>query len=192
MRDIDIRNRLKSSHLRRFYLDDHSRVVEELSLCSGDARVDIAVINGALHGYEIKSELDTLLRLPNQIQVYSKVFDYLNICTGVRHLSEIKHMAPLWCGIILASQEKKGLNLKIIRRASKNLGVDGFSIAQLLWKDEVINGLQLLGFSRGLSNKPKKELWQLFADVATPQFLSQYVRNTLKSRLSWRSDQQPF
>ena len=41
--------------------------LEELGLCQGDARVDYAVINGAMNGYEIKSDRDKLVRLPHRL-----------------------------------------------------------------------------------------------------------------------------
>ena len=34
--------------------------VEELGVCRGRVRVDVAVVNGTLHGYEIKSDRDSL------------------------------------------------------------------------------------------------------------------------------------
>lgn len=36
------------------------RVIEELAVCDGDARVDVAVANDRLCGYEIKSDADTV------------------------------------------------------------------------------------------------------------------------------------
>ena len=44
----------------------NSRVVDELELLRGVVRVDVAVISDTLHGYEIKSASDNLIRLPNQ------------------------------------------------------------------------------------------------------------------------------
>ena len=31
-------------------------IVEELGLCEGAVRIDVAAINGSIHGYEIKSD----------------------------------------------------------------------------------------------------------------------------------------
>jgi hypothetical protein len=48
-------------------------MLDEFGLEHGEVRVDVAVINGELHGYEIKSERDTLERLPRQVKAYSAV-----------------------------------------------------------------------------------------------------------------------
>ncbi|HHY79514.1 MAG TPA: sce7726 family protein, partial [Thermoanaerobacter sp.] len=47
--------------------------VNELDICFGTARIDVAVINGKMHGFEIKSEQDNLERLPAQIEAYNKI-----------------------------------------------------------------------------------------------------------------------
>ena len=38
------------------------RVIEELAVCDGDARVDVAVANDRLCGYEIKSDADVTIK----------------------------------------------------------------------------------------------------------------------------------
>ena len=67
MRDSDIREVLLDSWQKKYFSDESTRVFEELGLCQGDARVDVAVVNGSIHGFEIKSERDSLDRLSNQL-----------------------------------------------------------------------------------------------------------------------------
>jgi hypothetical protein len=56
MREIDVRRALYKSEIRRIVESDPtSLVVDELGVMEGKYRVDVAVINGRLHGYEIKS-----------------------------------------------------------------------------------------------------------------------------------------
>ena len=54
MRDIDIRRTLLASITEQHPFDDGTIVVEELGLCQGTARVDVAAVNGTIHGYEIE------------------------------------------------------------------------------------------------------------------------------------------
>lgn len=49
--------------------------IEELGICCGQGRIDLAVVNSLFHGYEIKSDRDSLRRLDNQVELYSKVLD---------------------------------------------------------------------------------------------------------------------
>lgn len=57
MRDIDVRNALRRKVLKKHEGEADTRVLDELGLRHGVARIDIAVVNGWLHGFEIKSEL---------------------------------------------------------------------------------------------------------------------------------------
>ena len=38
-------------------------VVQEMDICCGCARIDISLINGLIHGFELKSEQDNLCLL---------------------------------------------------------------------------------------------------------------------------------
>src|SRR5438045_2701845 len=99
MRDIDIRLALRSSIEREHGGDADTRIVEELGLCQGIARVDLAVINGNVHGYEIKSEHDTLARLPAQTHTYNQVLDFVTIVTAPAHAHKIRCIVPKWWGV---------------------------------------------------------------------------------------------
>jgi len=61
------------------------------------------VVNGKLHGYEIKSDADTLKRLPAQAEVYSAVFDLVTIVVGEHHLDTVRAIVPEWWGIVKAA-----------------------------------------------------------------------------------------
>src|SRR6187402_1509374 len=57
--DPDVRALLRE-YLEDVHKGSDTRLLEELGLCQGDVRVDVAVVNGELSGYEIKSPSDTL------------------------------------------------------------------------------------------------------------------------------------
>ena len=56
----------------------------------GDSKADIIMINGRGVVYEIKTDLDNLLRLDNQIKDYYKVFSYVYVVVGNKQLSHVK------------------------------------------------------------------------------------------------------
>ncbi|HEX6037420.1 MAG TPA: hypothetical protein VFZ20_05255, partial [Longimicrobium sp.] len=70
-KDSDIRSVLYATELARHAACSGSLVVPELEICQREFRIDVAVVSGtALHGYEIKSDRDTLSRLPAQAVAY--------------------------------------------------------------------------------------------------------------------------
>src|SRR5690554_4270086 len=116
LKDKDIRVTL-ISEIAKLNQNNDYRLVEELEVCDGDARVDIAVINGKLCGYEIKSDRDTLERLSRQIDAYNKTFDYVTIVVGEKYKENIIHEIPSWWGIQVALKDTNKVLIKSIRPA---------------------------------------------------------------------------
>ena len=75
MRDAEIRPALREHLLRRHASETDTVLIEELGLRRSHVRVDLAVVNGSLHGFEIKSDRDSLRRLARQVDLYSQVLD---------------------------------------------------------------------------------------------------------------------
>lgn len=189
MKDIDIRKRLKSIDLPTAFPEADTRIVDELEIGYGDSRIDVAVINCSLHGYEIKSNHDTLFRLERQLQEYTKVFDYLTFTVGDKHIDEARKIIPRWCGLIevkTCKQSECGLAFKTIRIAKPNKKQDAFTLAQFLWKNECIQLLNKKGITKGIASKSRITLWQMVADQYPAKDLSFEVRALLKLRPDWK------
>jgi hypothetical protein len=187
MRDIDIRKKLRTDERLHFGEPD-TRIVEELGLCQGIARVDVAVVNGHIHGYEIKSERDTLVRLPGQIDIYNRALDFVTIVTSSGHTEKTTKAVPSWWGIWTAVQTEGEVRLEVSRAHDQNPDISPFAVAQLLWRDEALQELDKLDLANGLRSKPRQELWRRLASELSPQDLGKIVRERLKQRdSSWRS-----
>lgn len=167
-----------------------TKVFEEFGVRHGTARIDIAVINGVMYGYEIKSDRDTLKRLSEQVNEYNAVFDKLTLVVGKRHLYDAIKLVPDWWGIIVA---KININDKVIfntiRKAENNPGQKQISIARLLWKEEALQILEKQNKAMGFRSKPRDLIYERLASVLDTKTLKKQVRHTLLvSRKDWRSD----
>lgn len=139
MRDRDVREALRHKVLAEHTRDPDTLVIDELGVAHGSARVDIAVVNGRLHGYEIKSDADTLLRLPNQALAYSAVFDRVTIVAGSKHADHLEAVVPAWWGIKIATKGPRGaVNFAERRAPRRNPSIAPLELAQLLWRDEAL------------------------------------------------------
>lgn len=186
-RDIDIRNILHYQLKKDHNNEPDTLILDELVICQGDSRIDVAVINGSINGYEIKSESDTLERLPRQAELYNKVFDTVTILTASRYIEEVSDIIPNWWGIVKAEMDIDGqVELFTIREPRKNKDIEPLALAQLLWKDEAIEILKGKGLHKGLLSKPRGVLWQVLADKLPLSELQDAVREKLKSRETWR------
>jgi len=185
MKDPNIRQFLKETELKVFYNDNQSKVVEELRLPIANARIDIAVINGALHGYEIKSASDTLRRIPHQIIAYEKVFDYLSVVTEKKYSDKLVSILPDWVGVILCNEETGIVTSQTLRNPTFNSNKQGAHIAKLLWRDELINVLT----QKNIRFRKKDRNWLLCETLAkelSSDTISAIVREKLKERDNWR------
>lgn len=185
--DLDVRASLNNQLFNEVTNERDTLIINELVLCQGEARADLAVVNGILHGYEIKSDRDTLDRLPKQIEVYNKVFDEITIVTGENHLKHVTRLVPKWWGISIATKSNEN-NVKIdhVRISEPNIDVDAFSLAQFLWRDEIIK-LLLNVCDKEVKKLPKFKLWPYVAEKIELVYLKDYVRQCIKSRSNYKS-----
>jgi hypothetical protein len=165
--------------------DSNTRIVEEMGVWSGSVRVDIAVINGSLSGYEIKSDRDTLGRLPFQRDLYNRVFDYVELIVGRRHVEKASAIVPDWWGVTLATDNHGLVDLTPVRPAKSNPAIDAFLVAQLLWKEEAIAVLESCGLARGWKSKRAKLVHEYLAASMPLEQLTGHVRAALKNRTEW-------
>src|SRR3989339_1885199 len=130
--------------------DSRLKIIEELGVSHGTARVDIAVVNGVIHGYEIKSDMDTLQRLPEQMNIYNSVFTQMTLVVGKNHLYEAINIVPDWWGIMIAKiNTDQSVIFQSIREARYNQDQDSVAIARLLWRNEALEILEKAGEANG-------------------------------------------
>jgi len=186
MQDNDIRILLLPYLKKENKKYKNTIIVEELDLCSGLSRIDIAVINGVIHGYEIKSEKDTLNRLPNQINYYNKSLERISVVTNRSHLKQIRKLVPQWWGLLVIKNDGKKNIVSELRKAKNNPLLDCLSLLHVLWKEELISIVDNyeLKVSRHLN---KRKIRESVINELDKSILSQEVRLALKSRQNWRS-----
>ncbi|WP_405175596.1 sce7726 family protein [Paenibacillus sp. FSL H8-0261] len=191
LNDPEIRGVLyKKIALQEEFISDPSTIlVDELDVCTGSARIDVAVVNGKLHGYEIKSERDNLDRLPSQIEYYNRVFDTLTLVTTKSHISKAREIIPKWWGIDCVNNIGQDIRIKTIRKPKDNHKVQLLDLTQLLWKDELLELLQSQGINKGVKSKTRYQLGVIVSDKVDREIVSTFVREKLKARTVWRAHQ---
>ncbi|MBN9683630.1 sce7726 family protein [Corallococcus sp. NCSPR001] len=189
MRDIDVRNALHAKVLDEHHGDPNTLVLDELGLWYGVARVDIAVVNGRMHGFEIKSDRDTLDRLPEQARIYGRVLDRVTVVVGHIHAEAVRHIIPEWWGIKVATRGPRGaVHFADLRAPTMNPAVDPVAVAALLWREELLEILDGMGAARGLRGKSRDVLSRRLVELLPLDDLRATVRARLKVRPLWRVD----
>ena len=189
MNDSHIRMAFKSKALKRYYQTPGAIVIDELGVAHGSSRIDIAVITKRLLGYEIKSEKDTLKRLPQQIHYYNSVFNRVTLIVDYRHAYEALRMIPVWWGVRLVELSSSGeVFFAIAREARENPSPDKYAMVQLLWRNEALQLLEEIGADHGVRTKSRDEIYKRLVERIEIDELRISICNKLRHRTNWRVD----
>jgi hypothetical protein len=180
--DAEVRPALRSLLRSEHAGEDHSVFIEELGFCGGRVRIDLAVVNGRLHGYEIKSDRDTLERLDGQLEIYNRVLDRATLVVGERHLDEAKALLPGWWGLLRIDAGPDGPRFTTIRRGHRNPRRHARTLAELLWRDEALALLGRRDAARGVKSKPRSAVWDRLCEYFHVEEIAAEVRRCLKAR----------
>jgi len=187
MWDPEIRQALRAELARRYAgSDPGTLIIDELPICRHAARADLAVINGHLAGYEIKSDRDTLRRLGRQRDAYGKVFDYATVAAAANHTNELSDFLPEWWGIVEVAVSGGRIGFRELRRASLNSQQCPLSVCQLLWRNEALDILEARGLAHRVRSLPRRRLWEIIAGSVPLDELRHLVATKLKARDHWR------
>lgn len=186
--DKTIRSALRADLQTKHKEDPGALILDELGISHGSARIDLAVVNGSIHGYELKSDLDTLDRLPEQMRIYNSVLDHVTLVVGKAHVHAAINLVPDWWGITIArvsTTHPSAIRLFKIREADENPVQDSVALAGLLWREEALQILESRNQVDGVRSKPRNVLYCRLASVLDLESLKQEVLNCLHARASW-------
>jgi hypothetical protein len=188
MNDYSIRTVLKQELQKKYSKDKNTLVLDELGVRHGTARIDLVVVNHCLHGYEIKSDVDSLKRLPDQIRIFSSVVDRMTLVVGYKHAYNALKMIPEWWGVKIAEENKKSgsVILTNARSPHNNPEVDLNALVALLWRDEALSILEEMRAASGVRSKTRTDIYRRLVLVSNPEYLRARVRQQLKCREGWR------
>jgi hypothetical protein len=162
-------------------------VVEEMEVCSGRARIDLAVIGDRLIGIEIKGPQDSVLRLPDQAKAYSECFDYVVLLVHESLAAKARPLVPDWWGVIAVRQVEGRIRYCFERQPATNPGLNLERVLSLLWREEIST---LLADLLGTTAKPKATKKSIRAELLAqvePLVLHHASLRMLRERAGWRA-----
>lgn len=188
--DACLRRALKERLALRYRDDADVIIVEELPASRASTRVDMAVLNGHLHGFEIKSDLDTLARLPRQVAAFSPSMQAMTLVVADRHLEQALDLVPDWWGLMTASPTALGrIKFKAVRRGRRNRVIDARSVAELLEREELLAVLRRRQADHGVRTADYRAILDRAVSSIPVRNLIDEVREELKFRVAWEAAQ---
>lgn len=143
------------------------RIIAAFEMKVNNSRLDFLTINGHSTSFEIKSQLDNLLKLDKQISDYILAFDYNYLIVDECHLEKVKKIAPDSFGLWTYGNGKYSK----LKNATLNKEIKPEFQLDLLTKNELIQSFPRFNGSK------KEILKNLESDEINTRF-----KRTLKTR----------
>ncbi|CAM9398562.1 MULTISPECIES: sce7726 family protein [Acinetobacter] len=185
----DIRTALRDWVHEKFELKHNDILINELGFWNKDPnstvdcsfRADLALANGRLVGFEIKSEKDTLKRWLSQMIAYSNVFDEIWLCSHGKHLHHALEVTDKHIGMLVVDDSG---SIAVVRYASQNKKLNFYDLSGLLWKDELLGFASQNNILEIKSRMTKNEIRDILSERSSLKDLKPYVLQKLKERKS--------
>jgi hypothetical protein len=186
MRDRDVRTALASTIAARLGDSDHVLVPEVEIRWSIPARIDALLVNDRISGFEIKSDVDSLARLPRQVEAYGAVVERAHLVVGLRHQMAATTVVPDWWGILTATWNDNNVSIRQVRRGRLNPDVNPLAVTSFLSRADLTAALRQVG-EQQLSSKPVDTLRTLLLGRVGPQGTLALARSSMLARADWRN-----
>lgn len=149
----------------------------------GSSRADLCKVNGSSIAYEIKTDLDTLVRLNKQLNDYLDIFEKVFVICSINKLIDIDSEIIPTCGIYTYSISRKGkYKFQLYRQACLSKQLDCEKQLNILRKQELIKN-----FSVGsLSNR--KNLTSLILQKYSSTKINEIFKQVIKNRYQTQWD----
>lgn len=158
-------------------------IVHEVGVVRGGiSRIDVLDFTTDIHGYEIKTAVDSLSRLPLQIQWYGKVMDRITLVVASKHLKKAQELVPGYWGLKEIVEIDGAFAIEDLRPAVQNPNQDKLYYISLLWADELREVMRQRGLYRTLASKAHWNMANRMATLYTVDDLRPIILSKLKAR----------
>ncbi|MGA3827268.1 sce7726 family protein [Pseudomonas chlororaphis] len=155
-------------------------VINEMVVANWARRADLALANGRLYGFEIKSEFDSLKRLPGQIESFRRHFDKVTVVAASKFVPEIVRSYPVEVGVLEVYLKSGRVMFRQIRPGRIEEVKEQQVIASLITRAEIERLLRLesIKYENGSS---RKALLQ-YVDLVSVKKLKAFALGCIKER----------
>jgi hypothetical protein len=186
VRDEDVRRAMTVAVSQRMAQRPHVLVPEVEVRWSVPARLDALLVADRISGFEIKSDVDSLSRLPRQVEAYGMVVERATLVVGERHRAAASALVPAWWNIWVARWRGDEVAIRQVRGGRLNPSIDSLAVTSFLSRDDLVEALRARGHSR-LSSMSVDQLRLSVASELGRKETLKYARATMLARQDWRS-----
>lgn len=165
---------------------NNATIINEMVVANWSRRADLAVANGHLQAFEIKSDFDSLKRLDGQLETFTSRFEKVTVICSPKFTYEITKKVTSKVGIIEYLSTEQGIRFKIVQRGRISLPVNKSVYINFLLKKE----LQLFLIENGKSflAESGRESLERIAEKLPLSKIRAFVLRAIKLRYKDTSD----
>jgi hypothetical protein len=156
-------------------------LINEMVVANWSRRTDLTVVNGKLHAFEIKSDLDNLQRLNGQVTTYISRFDKVTVVTTPRFINAIKQIIPDEVELWEISEVNSETYIRVIKKGRTKLVTNKRILCGFLLKNELVTFLRKNDITSSL-DMSRDTLIELIESLLPVKKLKIFVLNALKLR----------
>jgi hypothetical protein len=186
MRDLDLRRALTATVTRKLGSTPHVLVPEVDIRWSVPARADALLVSDRICGFEIKSDVDSLARLPRQVLAYGQVVERAYLLVGEKYRERATAIVPEWWAIWAASWAGDDVRVRQVRAGRLNPDINPLAVTTFLSREQLTRTLNDLGEKR-LSSVPVDDLRGLLVARLGARRTVAVARGHLLDREDWRA-----
>lgn len=149
------------------------------------ARVDALLVSHRICGFEIKSEADSLSRLPRQVEAYGAVVERAVLVVAERHLPAALTLVPDWWNIWGAQWRGDVVRIRKVRGGHLNPSINPLAVTSFMTRDDLVEALRALGHTR-LSALGVDQLRERLTTHLDRRGTLRLARAAMLSRSDWR------
>lgn len=156
-------------------------LINEMVVANWSRRTDLTVVNGKLHAFEIKSDLDNLQRLNGQVTTYLSQFDKVTVVTTPRFINAMKQIIPDEVELWEISEINSMSYIRVVKKGRTRLITNKRILCGFLLKNELVAFLKMNSITSSL-DMPRDILIELIESLLPAKKLKDFVLYALKLR----------
>lgn len=155
-------------------------IINEMVVANWSRRADVAIANGRLSAFEIKSDADTLKRLPGQVDLFSSHFDKVTLVVATKFVSTVLENYPPEIGVLEVVSDGGSIRLRQARAGRIVETKDASVLSSFLTKSDLCRLLR----NEGLKATPDMSRGDLVdcISILPVRVVKKYVLSFLKDK----------
>lgn len=179
LREQDVKIALIDWLYKKGMLSD-ATIINEMVVANWSRRADLAIANGSLQAYEIKSDFDSLKRLDGQLKIFNSSFEKVTIVCAPKFTSEVYKRVSSNVGIVEFQSDNSGVRFKVIQKGRVCSRLNKVVYLGFLLKSELKDLLNQYGIK--ISYDLHRDYLEVVASKLALNKIREFVITSIKNR----------